>query len=83
MIRMNDFIKIAVLDNDIEAQFVASVLEERSIPHIMQSYRDTAYDGLFQTQRGWGQVNAPAAYREAILEIIMEARLKAAETAEG
>jgi hypothetical protein len=80
---MNDFIKIAVLDNDIEAQFVASVLEERSIPHIMQSYRDTAYDGLFQTQRGWGQVNAPAAYREAILEIIMEARLKAAETAEG
>lgn len=74
-----DFIKIAVLDNDIEAQFVASVLEERAIPHVMESYRDTAYDGLFQTQRGWGQVNAPLSYREEILEIVTEARKQASE----
>lgn len=79
VIRMEEFVKVAVLENDIEAQFVASVLEERSIPHVMQSYHDTAYDGLFQTQRGWGQVNAPASYRETILEIIMEARGKGEE----
>lgn len=78
-----DFIKIAVLDNDIEAQFVASVLEDRSIPHVMQTYRDTAYDGLFQTQRGWGQVNAPASYRDEILEIVTEARKQAAERPES
>jgi hypothetical protein len=77
-----DFVKIAVLDNDIEAQFVESVLEDRSIPHVMQSYRDTAYDGLFQTQRGWGQVNAPASYKDEILEIVMEARREAAEKPE-
>ncbi|PKN30010.1 MAG: hypothetical protein CVU64_05365 [Deltaproteobacteria bacterium HGW-Deltaproteobacteria-21] len=79
---MMDFEKIAVLDNDIEAQFVASVLEDRSIPHVLQSYRDTAYDGLFQTQRGWGQVNAPASYRDEILEIVSEARRQAAEKQE-
>jgi len=74
-----DFVKIAVLENDVEAQFVASVLEDRAIPHVLQSYRDTAYDGLFQTQRGWGQVNAPLSYREEILEIVTEARRQASE----
>ena len=71
---MKEFIKAAVLDNDIEAQLVDSILHERGIPHIMQSYHDTAYDGLFQTQRGWGQINAPSDCREAILEVVTEVR---------
>lgn len=75
---MDYFIKIAILDNDIEANLVQSVLEERSIPHLMQSYRDTAYDGLFQTQRGWGQINGPVSRREEILEVLSEVRRQAA-----
>jgi hypothetical protein len=74
---MEDFIKVIVLDNEVEAQFVSSVLDERGIPHVLQTYRDTAYDGLFQTQKGWGHVAAPASCREAILEIVMEARSRA------
>ena len=79
---MEDFVKVIVLDNEVEAQFVTSVLEERGIPHVMQSYRDTAYDGLFQTQKGWGHITAPASYREAIIDIVMEARSRPAD-AEG
>lgn len=79
---MHDLVKAAVLENDIEAQLVDSILHERGIPHMMQSYHDTAYDGLFQTQRGWGQINAPASYREEILEIVMEARRQASEKSE-
>ncbi|MEW6669658.1 MAG: hypothetical protein AB1512_30990 [Thermodesulfobacteriota bacterium] len=71
---MEDFIKIAVLDNDIEAQLVHSVLTERGIPHMMRSYHDTAYDGLFQTQKGWGHVSAPPAYGEEIREILRDVR---------
>lgn len=80
---MDYFIKIAILDNDIEANLVQSVLEERGIPHLMQSYRDTAYNGLFQTQRGWGQINGPASCREEILEVVSEVRRQAAEVPEG
>ena len=76
---MKDLIKAAVLENDIEAQLVDSILHERGIPHLMQSYHDTAYDGLFQTQRGWGQINAPFEFREAILEVVAEVRRAAAE----
>jgi hypothetical protein len=71
---MEEFIKIAVLDHEIEAQLMDSVLTERRIPHMMRSYHDTAYDGLFQTQKGWGHVSAPAAYREEILEILRDMR---------
>lgn len=71
---MEDLIKIVVLDNDIEAQLMDSVLTERGIPHMMRSYHDTAYDGLFQTQKGWGHVSAPASCGEEIREILRDMR---------
>jgi len=67
---MDDYVKVIVLDNDIEAQLLDSILEERDIPHLMVSYHDTAYDGLFQTQKGWGHVSAPAPFKQEILEIL-------------
>jgi hypothetical protein len=68
------FIKIAVLENDIEAQILTSIFDERKIPHRMRSFHDTAYDGLFQVQKGWGEVYAPAARKSDILGILNEIR---------
>ena len=53
------FIKIAVLENAIEAQLLSSVLTQYEIPHRLRSYHDTAYDGLFQLQKGWGEIYGP------------------------
>lgn len=75
---MDRFEKIAVLDNEVQAELVDSVLEERAVPHLMRSYHDSAYDGVFQTHAGWGQVEAPATSREEILSIIEEIRRQAA-----
>ena len=47
-----------------------SVLTERDIPHRLRSYHDSAYDGIFQTQKGWGIVQAPLEYKEEILTIL-------------
>jgi len=71
---MDDYVKVIVLDNEIEAQLLDSILEERDIPHLMVSYHDTAYDGLFQTQKGWGQVSAPTPFKQEILEILNAVR---------
>jgi hypothetical protein len=71
---MEDFAKIATLENDFEAQLLDSILTERDIPHLMRSYHDTAYDGLYQTQKGWGHVSAPLAFREEVLEILSDLR---------
>jgi hypothetical protein len=71
---MKNYVKAAILENDIEARLLDSVLTERQIPHLMRSYYDTAFDGLFQSQKGWGYVSAPESYKEEIREIISELR---------
>jgi hypothetical protein len=74
---MDDYVKVTVLDNEIEAQLLDSILEERDIPHLMVSYHDTAYDGLYQTQKGWGHVSSPISFKDEILEIIGDIRKEA------
>lgn len=66
---MEDFKKILVLENEIEAQLLDSVLNERDIPHRIRSYHDSAYDGIYQAQKGWGVVQAPLSYKEEIISI--------------
>jgi len=66
---MAKYEKILVLDNEVQARLLEAVLNERRIPHHLRSYHDTAYDGLWQQQQGWGRVEAPAEYRSQILSI--------------
>lgn len=43
-------------ENQAEANVIKSVLEENEIVAEIKSFHDTAYDGLFQSQYGWGQI---------------------------
>ncbi len=73
---MDEFRKIVVLDNMIEAQILDSMLDEQKIPHMMKTYHDSAYDGLFQASKGWGHVEAPERYRPEILTILKDLRIR-------
>lgn len=75
---MERFTKAAVLDNDVEAGLLEAVLAEQGIPHIIRSYYDAAYDGVFQLQKGWGCVQAPKMYKADIIEILSDLRKQAA-----
>ena len=75
------YVKAGILESEIEAQLLDSVLNERNIPHHIQSYHDTAYDGLFQTQRGWGHVSCPISWSEEIGTILSEIRESAEQGA--
>ncbi len=50
---MKNLIKPA---NEAEANAIQSVLEEHGISAEIRSFHDTAYDGLFQSQYGWGVI---------------------------
>ncbi len=69
--------KIAVLDNEVQAELVDSVLSERDIPHIMRSYYDSALDGLYQSRAGWGHVEAPESCRDEVMAVIEEIKRQA------
>lgn len=64
------FEKIAVLESPFEAQVAASILEDEEIPHMIRSYHDTAYDGLFQMQKGWGEIRALPGDADRVREIL-------------
>ncbi len=70
----NKSVKVAVLESTLEAQLIETILNEQNIPHQMRSYHDTAFDGLFQVQKGWGSIYAPLTYKQRILEIIDDIR---------
>lgn len=66
--------RITTLDHDVEAGHLRSELDALQIPHVMVSYRDSAFDGLFQTARGWGHLEAPMKHRDAILTVLRDIR---------
>ena len=74
---MESYKKIAVLEDEFEAGLLDSILSEREIPHRMRSYHDTALDGLFQIQKGWGYVAAPEQYEAEVKEILADLREEA------
>ena len=79
---MDKLEKIVVLDNEVQAELVDSVLSERGIPHLMRSYHDSALDGLYQARSGWGHIEAPQSFRDEILAVIEDIKRQAAARAE-
>jgi hypothetical protein len=53
----NKMINLLKPENEAEANVLKSVLEEHGIYAEIKSFHDTAYDGLFQSQYGWGVIS--------------------------
>ena len=66
--------RIADLKNEVEAQLLNAELTERDIPHLMRSYYDGAFDGVYQFSQGWGHIEAPSEFRDKMLEILTSLR---------
>ena len=73
---MESFTRVALLENEFEAEVIDLTLRQHGIPH------DSALDGLFQMQQGWGCVLAHDSDALAIEKIVGEIRTRAAEEAE-
>ena len=69
-----EYVKVDSIENAIEGQLISSILTEREIPHQIRSFNDIAFNGLFQSQKGWGKIMAPSLYKDEILEIISDVR---------
>ena len=71
------------LTSEIEWQQLRAILEEQGIPHYARSFHDSAYDGLFQLQLGWGYVEIPAGYREEVETIVQGLRDRGSPLPDG
>ena len=62
--------KIAVLDSLVQAKTLEAVLKDQGIPHVLKTYHDSAYDGLFQGSMGWGHIEASEENESRILDVL-------------
>lgn len=58
------------LANRFEADVLSNVLEKEGVPFLVRSFVETAYDGLFVPQRGWGQILVPAEHLPVARKLI-------------
>lgn len=72
---MKTTVRILVFNSEVEARLLSGLLEQRGIPHMLRSYHDSAYNGMWQTQTCWGFLEADEENREEILKIFGEMSL--------
>ena len=66
------FVPVKVAENAFEADRIRVVLEQEGFTVMVRSFHDTAYDGIYQAQKGWGYVEVPANERERAEKIVNE-----------
>jgi hypothetical protein len=65
------FVRLKVVGSLFEGQRMQALLQAAEIPTMLNSYGDTAMDGLYQTQKGWGEIRVPES-KKAEAEKILE-----------
>ena len=64
---------VCVLRNQVDASVIKAALDKTGIKNVIRTFIDTAYDGIFVPQRGYGEVlveeNDAAVAKEVIADV--------------
>jgi hypothetical protein len=69
---MDQWVKAGTVENRFEGDRISQALHEAGIPFLIKSFLDTAYDGLYIPQKGWGIVMVSEKNREETERLIGE-----------
>lgn len=68
------WVKVGTVENRFEGDRISQALQEAGIPFLIKSFLDTAYDGLYIPQKGWGVVRVPEKKSEEAKRLIYEVK---------
>ncbi len=68
--QQQDMVRIHTVENRFEADLLIQSLRQEHIPAMLRRFEETAYDGLFVTQMGWGAILVPGDYEEEAASVI-------------
>ena len=71
---MERWVKAGIIENRFEGDRISQALNQAGIPFLVKSFLDTAYDGLYLPQKGWGAVIVPERFREEAEKLIFEVK---------
>ncbi len=66
------FVSVKVAANYFEADSIRSALEREGISVMIRTFHDTAYNGVYIPQKGWGSIEVPLPDKERAEQIIQE-----------
>lgn len=67
-----EFVTVMVAESAFEADRLRNALEQEQIPVLVRTFQDTAYDGIYVSQKGWGYVEVPASKKARAEEIVKD-----------
>jgi hypothetical protein len=68
--QQQDMVRVHTVENRFEADLLVQALRQENIPVLLRRFEETAYDGLFVTQMGWGAILVPGDYEEEAARVI-------------
>lgn len=72
---MERWVKAGVVENRFEGDRISQALNQAGVPFLIKSFLDTAYDGLYLPQKGWGAILVPEEFAEEAERVISEVRI--------
>jgi hypothetical protein len=74
MEKTDQWVKAGTVENRFEGDRISQALQEAGIPFLIKSFLDTAYDGLYIPQKGWGVVMVSEQNQEEVEKLISEVK---------
>ena len=71
---MGRWVKSGIVENRFEGDRISQALKEAGVPFLIKPFLDTAYDGLYVLQKGWGAVMVPEEFEEESGRIIIDVK---------
>jgi hypothetical protein len=68
--QQQDMVRVHTVENRFEADLLVQALGQENIPVLLRRFEETAYDGLFVTQMGWGALLVPGDYEEEAARVV-------------
>ncbi len=66
------FVPVKVAESAFEADRFKAGLEQEGFTVLVRTFHDTAYDGIYEAQKGWGYVEVPEEDRERAERVVAE-----------
>ena len=70
----DQWVKAGAIENRFEGDRISQALQEAGIPFFVKSFLDTAYNGLYIPQKGWGIVMVSEQNKEEAERLISEVK---------
>lgn len=65
-------VRVYTAENRFEADQIEAALKDEGIPVLVKPFGDTAFDGIYVSQKGWALIEVPERHKKRAEEIIRE-----------